>query len=401
MTHNIYNIKQYSSFRDNNGEPLNSNKISGDIFKITNELKKNNKGYHLCLKHDIKYILFADIDKVATIEEVKTILDVIASQLSIDVSKIKYSYCLKPSEDGELYSLHVSIPCLHATLKQQYQIFLDIKNIEPNGFGKYIDVSVYQNNKLFRLPYQTLREKPIAHNKLVNAELQDFILDYIPDDSVNIGSNGFTVQGKRMYKYDKNIKFNITDEGVTHILSLLPSDYLHDYIKWLSVSNILKGLKLKNVWEQWSMQSSSYNEYNNNKIWRGIKEIKFDLNYLINIINRNKEAEEKLEYLSTYKEFKPLQFNYNPVYVNDYRVTNIFNYDDFKQTRTAVIQSCTGTGKTTAIAKHMKEYLSNDDTNVYKVLSIIDKITLGTQHLESFKKEEIHLSSYHDGFKKK
>ena len=40
MTFNIYNISKYSSFRDNNGEPLNSNKISGDILKITNELKK-------------------------------------------------------------------------------------------------------------------------------------------------------------------------------------------------------------------------------------------------------------------------------------------------------------------------------------------------------------------------
>ena len=40
MTFNIYNISKYSSFRDNNGEPLNSNKISGDIIKITNELKK-------------------------------------------------------------------------------------------------------------------------------------------------------------------------------------------------------------------------------------------------------------------------------------------------------------------------------------------------------------------------
>ena len=148
----IYSINKYSTFRDNNGEPLNSNKITGDIIKITNELK-NNKGYHLCLKHDIKYILFADIDKVSTIEEVNKILDVIALQLSIEASKIKYSYCLKPSDDGELYSLHVSIPCLNATLKQQYQIFLDIKNLEPNGFGKYIDVSVYQNNKLFRLPY--------------------------------------------------------------------------------------------------------------------------------------------------------------------------------------------------------------------------------------------------------
>ena len=65
-----------------------------------------------------------------------------------------------------------------------------------------------------------------------------------------------------------------------------------------------------------------------------------------------------------------------------------FDYDEFKQTKTAVIQSGTGTGKTTAIAKHMKQYISNDDTNVFKVLSIIDKITLGGQHLESFKKEE-------------
>ncbi len=72
MTHNIFNISKYSTFRDNNGEPLNSNKITGDIIKITNELK-NNKGYHLCLKNDTKYILFADIDKVAAIEEVNKI----------------------------------------------------------------------------------------------------------------------------------------------------------------------------------------------------------------------------------------------------------------------------------------------------------------------------------------
>jgi hypothetical protein len=92
-------------------------------------------------------------------------------------------------------------------------------------------------------------------------------------------------------------------------------------MKWLTVTNILKGLKMKVLWESWSMQSSSYNEYNNNKIWRGIKNIKFDLNYLINIINR--ETTEKIEYLSIYKEFKPLQYNYNPVYTNDYRVSNI------------------------------------------------------------------------------
>ena len=233
---------------------------------------------------------------------------------------------------------------------------------------------------------------------MVNGELQDFILDYIQDDSVNIGSNGFTVQGKKMFKYDKNIKFRYTDETVTYVLNCLPSCYLDDYMKWLTITNVLKGLKLKVLWESWSMQSSNYNEYNNNKIWNGIKDIKYDLNYLIYIIN--KETTEKICYFDTYKEFKPLQFNYNPLYANDYRVTNIFNFEDFKHSKTTVIQSCTGTGKTTAIAKHMKEYISNDDTNVYKVLSIIDKITLGAQHLESFKTEEIQLRSYHDGFKR-
>ena len=192
--------------------------------------------------------------------------------------------------------------------------------------------------------YQSMKEKPIFHS-LVKSDMKDFILDYIRDDSINIESKDFTIKGKKMFKYDKNIKFNISDENIVYILNSLPADYLNDYIKWLTVTNVLKGLNLKLLWEQWSMQSSSYNEYKNNKIWRGIKDIKFDLNYLINIIN--KETNTKLEYLSTYKEFVPLEYNYSPIYANDYRVSNIFNYEDFEQTTTAIIQSCTGTGKTT------------------------------------------------------
>ena len=128
-TYTIYSLKKYQSFRDENNEPINVQKITGDILKITNEMKKD-KGYHLFLKPDTQYILYADIDKVPTFEEVTKILDMIASQLNISVTKIKCSYCLKPSSDGDLYSLHISIPSLNATLKQQYQIFLDIKNLD-------------------------------------------------------------------------------------------------------------------------------------------------------------------------------------------------------------------------------------------------------------------------------
>ncbi len=37
---------------------------------------------------------------------------------------------------------------------------------------------------------------------------------------------------------------------------------------------------------------------------------------------------------------------------------NQFTFNDYLNHNTIVIQSCTGTGKTTAVAKHIKEYLS-------------------------------------------
>ena len=395
MNHKIYSLKNYQVYRDNNNEPLNVPIISGDIDKIIKELK-NNKGYHMFLKPDTPYILFCDLDNVPSFQEVLNIMDVIASQLNIDVSKIKYSSCTKTTDKGDVFSLHLSIPSMNATLAQQEQIFKDIRNIDPLKFD-YIDLAVYKKYRWFRLPYQTMKEKPIFHS-LVKSDMKDFILDYIPDGSINIQSSDFTIKGKKMFKYDKNIKFNVSDENIVYILNSLPPDYLDYYIKWLTVTNVLKWLNLKVLWESWSMQSSHYNEYKNNKIWRSIKDIKFDLNYLINIIN--KKTNTKMEYLQTFKEFEPLEYNYSPIYANNYRVSNIYTYDDFKETKTAIIQSCTGTGKTTAIAKHMKEYISHDDTNIYKLLSIFNLKTLGAQHYKTFKDYDINLSSYEDGFKR-
>ena len=147
MNHKIYSLKNYQVYRDNNNEPLNVPIISGDINKITNELK-NNKGYHLFLKPDTPYILFADLDNVPSFEKVLNIIDVIASQLNIEVSKIKYSSCTKTTDKGDIFSLHLSIPSLNATLAQQEQIFKDIRNIDPLKLD-YIDLAVYKKFRWF------------------------------------------------------------------------------------------------------------------------------------------------------------------------------------------------------------------------------------------------------------
>ena len=81
-------------------------------------------------------------------------------------------------------------------------------------------------------------------------------------------------------------------------------------------------------------------------------------------------------------------------------VSNIYTYDDFKNNNTAIIQSCTGTGKTTMVAKHFTKYIKQTKTQHIKLLSIIDKITLSHQHLKSFKDNDINVLSYQDGLKK-
>jgi hypothetical protein len=59
---------------------------------------------------------------------------------------------------------------------------------------------------------------------------------------------------------------------------------------------------------------------------------------------------------------------------------------------TITIESCTGTGKTTATAKYFKEL--HDKQPHLRILSLVNKISLADQHVNSFKEQEINMVSY-------
>ena len=42
-----------------------------------------------------------------------------------------------------------------------------------------------------------------------------------------------------------------------------------------------------------------YNRTKNNTIWRNIKKIKFDINYIVNVINQNKNKNEKIKLIES------------------------------------------------------------------------------------------------------
>ena len=71
-------------------------------------------------------------------------------------------------------------------------------------------------------------------------------------------------------------------------------------------------------------------------------------------------------------------------------VSDGLNYETFAAHDAIIIKSCTGTGKTTAIAQHMEKYAS-DDT---KFLSITTRTTLADQREKSF--ANLRMKNYQD-----
>ena len=63
-----------------------------------------------------------------------------------------------------------------------------------------------------------------------------------------------------------------------------------------------------------------------------------------------------------------------------------FNYDLFRNHETIIINSSTGTGKTTTTSKHCRTYTT--EKPVINLFTITDKVTWSDQHFESFDNNE-------------
>ena len=370
----ILKLKNYKSKRNES-----KNIIKGSVNDILLALQNDN-GYHELLFENQKYNLFFDIDKIP-LENDYIFYDFItqlSNDIDIDITDIKFTLSKK-----ETLSYHISIPRYRAGLKEQLHLAKQLKE----NFD-YIDLAVYQNNRLFRLPEQTNEDKPLKHN-IINGSMVDFVLAI---QQQNTETLHFLEQPKPKPEIKTEIKKTYaTDEQIKEMLNILPKEYLDDYSKWIIITNILKGQDKYELWDKWSKQSKQYNYRKNLSIWKGTKKIIFDVQYLIKLTNYN-----------LFKIYTPIieqkqMKEINNIYLYDKNSDEKFTFQDY-QNKTIIIQSCTGTGKTTAVAEHTSKYLeTNKDLNV---LSIISRITLGDQHIKSFNDKNIKMFSYQNGLVK-
>lgn len=180
--------------------------------------------------------------------------------------------------------------------------------------------------------------------------------------------------------------------------------------EWLNITTATKNLiheynnldvsEIKTIWDKWSKTETGYNKINNYKIWDSIT-ANINFNYIF--YQKYKHEPDNLE-PHLLKSVKPYTELYNKPNIKAIEMNNAYIYDEnytkeqltpeiFKTYDTLIIKSTTGTGKTSNTAKHIKMY---DPEGNYKILSIINRVSLVSQHQTNFNNVSINMRSYSD-----
>ena len=150
----------------------------------------------------------------------------------------------------------------------------------------------------------------------------------------------------------------------------------------------MKNLDKFDIWDEWSKTSSSYDATTNHIIWNQLNNTDININYLCHLLKQ-----KPYDYYKPYVPLDNLQQINQSKKINNKYVSEFYNYSSFKHHNTVVIESCTGSGKTTAVSMNIEKYLSKHDMKK-RMISLVSRKTLASQHMHSFK--NINLVHYED-----
>ncbi|RZK47882.1 MAG: hypothetical protein EOO99_12040 [Pedobacter sp.] len=190
-------------------------------------------------------------------------------------------------------------------------------------------------------------------------------------------------------KYTSKIKYDyeISDEEIRDIIEQIKEkhpEYLTDYNLWLKYTTVMKTIDKFDIWDEVNKQFSGYSRQNNLNIWKNIK-MSISPNFFCRLL--------KMPLINFSKKVERLDslINKDDCTVINQRYFELPDEDDFEND-IIVIQSGTGTGKTTCVADNFYSYqLFNSHITL---LSIVNLISLADQQLKTFKEKAIDIHSY-------
>lgn len=185
--------------------------------------------------------------------------------------------------------------------------------------------------------------------------------------------------------YNISMRWLINDEQIKKLLNDLSTDYVNDYNKWLIITSILKNMNKYDIWNNWSKKSNKFDENNNIDIWNNNRGI-IDINYLCYLLDK--------PLIEKYKHYEAItqEIICDKITINDKYLNNELKFETFEKYETLIIQSTTGTGKTT-ITSEIVDKLLKEDKNL-KFISLVARKTLAMQHIKNF--NNIDIKHYED-----
>ena len=341
----LYNIKTYPE--------ANNNFIQEKGIKIDNleeavKYLETNNGYHFRIHKKEQYIFFGDLDGFK--KPIKEFI-VILQKFMKDKYNLIFDECdFKYTQNNENEnSYHYSIPKWNASTEKLKEIHNNLFNEHSEEFsystekkkGRCIDTTIYSEH-WYRCPNQrkgtSLNDTSIHVIKF--GEMKDFIITYIPDNSVNINESEFILDivisnNKIDKKKNEDVicKENINNENVLSRMMSKPmlykklfdecykQDRFEFYESWMSIGMALRNTTFES--EEESFELFNYFSSKGTK-YDGIESTRAKFNTFIKKSTKNKFTAATIYYYA--KEDNKLQFmkimNTNTFDLEQYDICN-------------------------------------------------------------------------------
>jgi hypothetical protein len=378
----IYSLVNYnlgtSLFIQNNYEEYT-------IKELESILKKNNN-YHFRIHKSEQYIIFGDCDNYKDNNPLtffELFINFLKNDYDINITLDDISYT---ENKNKLGSYHYSIPKYYGSCNK-------LKEIHYNFYKKHIDIFKYYDNdnklnkvvdygiytdKWFRYPNQTKENKKGTEHIIQKGKLIDFIVEYIPKDSICVDSyksknneviNKFVDNGVNVYNDNdvKTIQKNYTGiinkiniDTMKLLIDCLKDEHFLSFDSWRDILFICYNCNNDEKIVDYLTDRSKIGKYKNvtkydikKQFYSNSYEEEFNKFVLYSYARKdNKDNLYDKYFGEVYDEY---DFEYNTIDMN------YLNYKDistkFKNSKYCVLKSRYGSGKTTFIKELIeKEY---------------------------------------------
>ena len=378
-------FKIYSLVNYNLGTSLfiQNNYEEHTIKELESILKKNNN-YHFRIHKNEQYIIFGDCDNYKDNNPItffELFINFLKSDYDIDLTLDDISYT---ENKNKLGSYHYSIPKYYCSCNKLKEIHYNFykKHIDifkyydtDNKLNKVVDYGIY-TDKWFRYPNQTKENKKGTEHFIKKGKLIDFIVEYIPKESICIDSyksknneviNKFIDNGVYVFDDNKTIQKNYTGiinkinvDTMKLLIECLKDEHFLSFDSWRDILFICYNCNNDEKIVDYLTDRSKVGKYKNvtkyeikKQFYSNSYEPEFNKFVLYSYARKdNKDNLYDKYFGEVYDEY---DFEYNTIDMNylNYKDIN----DKFKNSKYCVLKSRYGSGKTTFIKKLIeKEY---------------------------------------------